>query len=352
MRMDHQSELLAVLTGLGFEQSVYETLSAFGLDVLSIAHADESDWDDFGIDHTLGKMLQRAMAQHLSSEPEPEPKPDERTLQLQDLTELGVQQWSAAQVLEWVALADLPSESVGMLTAAFESMDLDDGEELLGLRATTLQKKLTKQGAQNANELALRLLQQRDALLCSTPPESDLTEQADADDQIQMINVLMLKERDANTKLIQNRKQALKARNDGFRIPVRRVGDIDCETRAVRLSASVPVEGPLGRSALQDLIVSDWHPIKVIVTDDGPSEVANMDDAMLRRIEEAYPGMEVASYILKVWQELQLFNPSGGYTVEIPWNNHENRELTPAEVTEILMRGKGKKKTNKRGGRS
>jgi hypothetical protein len=75
---DHQSELLAALTGLGLEQH-YETLSAFGLDILSIAQADESDWDDFGVALSDGVVLQRAMAQHLSPGPESEPEPQPET---------------------------------------------------------------------------------------------------------------------------------------------------------------------------------------------------------------------------------------------------------------------------------
>jgi len=34
--------------------------------------------------------------------------------------------------------------------------------------------------------------------------------------------------------------------------------------------------------------------------------------------------------------------------VEIPWNVELGRELTPAEVTAILMQGKGKKKKKKK----
>ena len=34
---------------------------------------------------------------------------------------------------------------------------------------------------------------------------------------------------------------------------------------------------------------------------------------------------------------------SGGYIVEIPWNLELERELTPSEVTAILVRGKGEK---------
>ena len=38
--------------------------------------------------------------------------------------------------------------------------------------------------------------------------------------------------------IMQHRAQALKARNEGFSIPVRRVGDVDCETRKVRLQCA------------------------------------------------------------------------------------------------------------------
>jgi ankyrin repeat protein len=116
------------------------------------------------------------------TEPEPEPALDERTQQLQTLTELGIQQWSAAQVLEWVALADLPPESVSTVIAAMESLGVDDGEELLHLRAKALQKLLFKHGAQDAEALAKQVIEQRDALLpgdsaCeSASPKSELSD--------------------------------------------------------------------------------------------------------------------------------------------------------------------------------
>ena len=101
-----------------------------------------------------------------------------------------------------------------------------------------------------------------------------------------MINVLMMKERKANTKLMEHRVQALAARDDGFAIPVRRVGDTECETlknrlhtRVTRVSqkARVPVvEGLLGRSKLQELVVSSWHPTKVVVSgQQQPQEVVD-----------------------------------------------------------------------------
>jgi hypothetical protein len=63
-------------------------------------------------------------------------------------------------------------------------------------------------------------------------------------------------------------------------------------------------------------------------------EVVNTDDPMMQQMEQEYPGLGVADFVLARWQELQIFNPSGGYT---------------AEVTAIVMRGKTKKKKRKQG---
>jgi hypothetical protein len=106
--------------------------------------------------------------------PQPEPELDEHTQQLQALTELGVQQWSAAQVLEWIALADLPAASVSTVATVMMALDLD-GEELLDLGLKILQKKLAKHGAQNAETLAKQVIEQRDALLL---PGDSTTESA------------------------------------------------------------------------------------------------------------------------------------------------------------------------------
>ena len=63
-----------------------------------------------------------------------------------------------------------------------------------------------------------------------------------------------------------------------------------------------------------------------------------------RRVVVHVTGLGVGDIVVEVWQELQLFNPSGGYCVSIPWNVGLGRELTPAEVMGIMRQGKGKKK--------
>eukprot|EP01046_Picozoa_sp_COSAG06_P005177 COSAG06_NODE_228_length_19725_cov_8.167839_11_plen_695_part_00 len=138
-----------------------------------------------GAEPALQAELQLDADAAVELQTEPEPELDERTQQLHALTELGVQQWSAAQVLEWVALADLPPESISVVSAAVESLDLD-GEELLAVIPKTLHKKLAKHGAQDAEALAKQVMQQRDALLLllagdaseskSASPKSELSD--------------------------------------------------------------------------------------------------------------------------------------------------------------------------------
>ena len=144
---------------------------ASALDYQSIAQADDEDFEGLGINVADGLVLRKAMRLKMGYAPEPEPEPEsdlELDLEpepepeltpLQRLTELGVQTW----LLEWVALADLPSESMPVVCAAFELLDCD-GEELLLLPAKMLQKKLAKSGAGDATVLAKQVLEQRDAL--------------------------------------------------------------------------------------------------------------------------------------------------------------------------------------------
>ena len=154
--------------------------------------------------------------------------------------------------------------------------------------------------------------------------------------QEDLINPLVLKERAANDKLIESRQAAVAAREAGFAIPIRRVGVLDCESRSRKLPSSVPVEGDLGLSVLQDLVMSDWHPVNIV---DG-TEVINPNDFWVGQIEAAYPGAGVAEFVVACWQELQEFNASGGYCVEIPWNAAAGRELTPSEVMQLMISGR------------
>ena len=79
-----------------------------------------------------------------------------------------------------------------------------------------------------------------------------------------LINPLVMRERLANDKLVQCRHAAIAARDCGFPIPTRRVGVLDCSSRPAQLYDAIPLEGEVGLSSLQDLVLSDWHPVKVV----------------------------------------------------------------------------------------
>jgi hypothetical protein len=45
----------------------------------------------------------------------------------------------------------------------------------------------------------------------------------------------------------------------------------------------------------------------------------------------------MAAFVVSTWQELQRYNASGGYTVEVLWNTALDRELTPAEAVGMMV---------------
>ena len=118
----------------------------------------------------------------------------------------------------WASLIELPD---GCGAAVREVLSDVDGEELMACIPKTLQKTLRRAGAGEPELAAAAVLRQRDE---AAPRAAADSAEQQADD---MINVLMMKEREANQKLMDNRAKALKARDEGFPIPVRRVGDID-----------------------------------------------------------------------------------------------------------------------------
>ena len=207
-------------------------------------------------------------------EPELEPQP---AVVMQPMSE-----WSVADVGGWIE-GLLPSLGAEW-ASAFVKLELD-GDELADMKTKSLQKQLRFRQVSDPAEAATAILALRDQVLASMPglEEAEAAPDASADgNDDDLVNVLLMKERLGNQKLMQSRAQALKACDEGFAIPIRRVGDIDCETRKVKLHASVPVEGALGRSALQELVISEWHPMRVVVTGGDAVEVINREDIMLQ----------------------------------------------------------------------
>lgn len=47
-------------------------------------------------------------------------------------------------------------------------------------------------------------------------------------------------------------------------------------------------------------------------------------------------GEQVEAEVLRIFFELEKYNRSGRYGVAMPWNFHEDRPMTPAEIVRFL----------------
>ena len=80
----------------------------------------------------------------------------------------------------------------------------------------------------------------------------------------------------------------------------------------------------------------DFHPFVNDLTDPKrPRARVNRKDPRLEHVRQAY-GKAVADDVIRALTELNRWNASGRYPVEIPWSDDDARELTPAEIIEHL----------------
>ena len=157
---------------------------------------------------------------------------------------------------------------------------------------------------------------------------------------------MTMQQRETSEQQSAIRAEALRAHVHGFTFPVRQIGVLDCKTRDPELPDCVPIEGELGVSGLQSFINDvKWHPVRIDTSDpDKPTEVVNWEDERLARIERRYRNKGVGSFVIGCWQELQKYNASGSYTVQVPWHTAFDRELAPQEVIEFMITNQKVKK--------
>ena len=79
-----------------------------------------------------------------------------------------------------------------------------------------------------------------------------------------------------------------------------------------------------------------FHPfIKDLSDAKRPREKINRKDPRLEQVRQAF-GRAVADDLVRALTELNRWNASGRYPIEIAWNDEEDREMTPAEMIECL----------------
>ena len=163
--------------------------------------------------------------------------------------------------------------------------------------------------------------------------------QDEVDMQHQILGPLLAKERDTNDQLRNAREQALQAHDRGFPVPVRTMGLLD--SKVMRKAARNGRISEEEISQLQDVLLRDpnFRPVRMVLkpgSTDEMEQIPYREDKELLRIKAKY-GTDVAEAVLKAFQELDEWNPSGRYTVRIPYCEKLGRELQPAEVTALIM---------------
>ena len=292
-----------------------------------------------------------------------------------------MEHWTVPDVECWVDALEIPGpeeeQGRAVIRRAFLEEDMD-GEELSVCTAKRLGKMLARAGTGEglADMLTSVIIETRNNILalqfqtlCDASPlepavdaqhgqhvgaleqclrdEQSRREKAEEaqDMTAELMQSLLIKERESTQLQVEARSAALAAWRDGFPVLVRRVGSLDCSSRkrpgaaVCRALRCVPVEGPMGISNLQSLVLdSSWHPTKVVVVNNIEREEILWNDSWVNAIERTYPGRGVAKFVVTCWQELMRFNPSGGYVVEIPWSHKYNDEMTAAEVVYALIK--------------
>jgi hypothetical protein len=144
--------------------------------------------------------------------------------------------------------------------------------------------------------------------------------------------------------LVDTRKAALeisRSRLD-LKLPTKRMGELD----NVRLNGLGVSTEEL--SLLQGVVTDpNFHPWRVQHQRDGGADsvetVVNWDDEKLKAMARKFDrcsggrGQKVVQEVLRCNQELQRWNPSGGYCVVIPYHHGEGRELTPQELLKLAV---------------
>ncbi|CAN8233548.1 unnamed protein product [Cochlearia groenlandica] len=158
-------------------------------------------------------------------------------------------------------------------------------------------------------------------------------------------SALLIKERQSNDEL-QEAREALTTRlrellSDRTNIRIKRMGEIDekpivkaCKQRFT--GEDVAVQQAILCSKWQETVNdSAWHPFKFIGPKDKMKQVVDEEDEKLKNLREEW-GEDVMNTVKTALEELNEFNPSGRYSVQVLWNFKAKRKATLKEVIEYM----------------
>ena len=154
----------------------------------------------------------------------------------------------------------------------------------------------------------------------------------DAKDELELMymtyNPTLHKQRESQQRLVDARDAALAAARDhpAAGLEVKVMGQLD---PAALASCGMGAEEI---SVLQErLRHPEFHPTKVVVEGDVARERADREHPELVALRFEY-GEVAVDEVLRCFQELDEWNPSGRYSVSVPWDVDRDVELQPADV--------------------
>lgn len=165
---------------------------------------------------------------------------------------------------------------------------------------------------------------------------------------------LMVKERQSNDELQEARKVLIQGLNDMLTgktiIGIKRMGELEakafqsvCKEKFGSSEALVQATTicSLWQENLKD---SSWHPFKIIHVDGNTKQIVDEGDEKLQSLKREWKD-EAYAAVVTALQELNEYNPSGGYVTQELWNFKEGRKATLKEVIAYIVR---QVKTHKR----
>ncbi|KAI7756820.1 hypothetical protein M8C21_007501 [Ambrosia artemisiifolia] len=175
----------------------------------------------------------------------------------------------------------------------------------------------------------------------------DLQEKEEELEDLEQLNqALVVKERKTNDELVDARKELISGLGENTRahIAVKKMGDLDekpfiaaakrhCSNKN-KVAAYATKLVSLWEDHLRD---SGWHPFKVITVGGKSKEILDEEDEKIASLKnECDKG--VFDAVVTALNELNEYNPSGRYPVQVLWNNKEKRAATLKEGVEYLLK--------------
>ncbi|CAL9248085.1 unnamed protein product [Arabidopsis halleri] len=248
---------------------------------------------------------------------------------------------SANTTMTFLGVASSSGTAVGAPSAGSPNMPSEITEEIVKevivVEADTeLQEPSWRSLKQENEELKKRLKEMEEEL---EDKDSDLEQRED------LISALLVKESYSNDEIQEARKllinvckEMINLTDDGSKIRVKRMGDLDVEPFVKASKRRLTGEDTkLYTKWEKNLRDPHWQPFKWVETGNGVKEVVDEEDEKLKNLREKW-GEEVTNAVKTALEEVNEFNPSGRHVVPALWNSKQGRRATLGEAIADMTR--------------